>query len=164
MEDDIKLVNAFGNRASIVSEIMKTEEVFKNRLDRHGSSEVSTLIIYNGKVAGFVNLVREKRNYEMFFLDMVILEEYRHKKIGKKVFELLQSYNFKDPIIAETKIDNIGANKTAKEACIQIATIDDRNIYLVQKERIKEFIDKGYMEKLAKHFEKDTDKKMIRII
>ena len=60
--------------------------------------------------------------------------------------------------------DNIGANKTAKEACIQIATIDDRNIYLVQKDRIEEFIDKGYMEKLAKHFEKDTDKKMIRII
>ena len=48
MKEDIRLVNAFGDRASIVSEIMKTEEVFKNRLDRHGSSEVSTLIIYNG--------------------------------------------------------------------------------------------------------------------
>ena len=162
MEDKVELTDAFGEKAFIIQFLMKQTEVFKDRMDRLRSSEVSTLIMVNDEVAGFVNLVRENRNYDFLFLDMFILEEYRSRKIGSKVFEILQNEGIKDMIIAETKQSNISANKTANNCCVKLGCFEDRNIYLVQKDRLEEFIDNNYMEKLAKHYEKDSVKKLIR--
>lgn len=158
----VRLSDASGSRIARIREMMGSEEVFKNRKDRQRLSEISAIILADYKEAGFVNLVRENKSESFLFLDMVILEEYRNKGVGKKVFEILQSFGIYSLIFAAAKIDNIAANKTAEEVCIRVATIDDNNIYLVQKDRYDEFITHNYMSELYEHYEREKSKRLIK--
>ena len=154
MEDKIKKVmlsDAIGSRYKRIREMMKNEEFFKDKLERQHLCEISALILADYKEAGFVNLIRMNRNDNFLFLDMVILEEYRNKGLGKEVFKILQMRGFYNLIFAAANVNNIGANKTAEEVCLKVGTINEDNIYLVQKERYTEFISGNYLERIKKH-------------
>jgi predicted acetyltransferase len=134
---------------------MNNEAEFKDRTNRQKLSEISALIVADNEKAGFVNLIRANRNDNFLFLDMVIVEKFRKKGLGKKVFNIIQGYGFHNLIFAATKIDNIAANKTAEEVCLKVATIEDENIYLVQKDRYEEFIGNDYMSKIVEYYSKE---------
>lgn len=156
---EIILKNAFNNEdTSKIFDMMNNEEgindIFRNRLDRLMTSEYSRLIIYDYEEIGFVNLVREKCDENFLFLDMGIKEAYRGKGIGKRILKKLVKIDFEDFIIIETKEDNESAVVSAKQVGCYLTTIAGKNYYLLQRDRLEEFIDFDGMSKLAQHLEK----------
>lgn len=130
--------------------------LFGHRWDRMFSGIYTYLITYNDKDAGFLNVLYEKDDYNFLVVDIGIKKRYRGKGIATKAMQLLREKNIEKFIIAETKKDNLGANKSLQNTSIQVAESDQFNYYLIQKERIEEFIDKDYLEKLANHYQEEN--------
>lgn len=137
-------------------------EVFGGRFDRIIATCISWMIKDKDKNIGFINLVEEKVNHNFLFLDMGIIKEYRGKGYGKRflkeVQELVEKSNLPF-ILMETRKTNDNANCVGKDIGCFLTEIEDRNIYLLQRSRLQEFIDTNQMEELAKHFTKENDKR-----
>lgn len=149
--------------------LMNTEEgireIFGGRDDRLMTASNSWLIKANDNNIGFINLVTEKANYNFLFLDMGIIKAYRGKGYGKKFLEEVQHITEREEdfpyVLMETKQDNDNANGISKGVGCYLTTFGDRNVYLLQKSRLQEFIDTNQMEELAKHYEMGNSKKAI---
>lgn len=149
--------------------MMNTEdgikEIFGDRQDRLMTTVISWLITANSNHIGFINLVEEKADHNFLFLDMGIIKAYRGKGYGKKFLEEVKQIVEKEKdfpyVLMETKQDNDNANGISKGIGCYLTSFDDRNIYLLQKSRLQEFIDTNQMEELAKHYEKKSSKKDI---
>ena len=137
-------------------------DIFLYKEDRITNSAYAAIIEYDNKDVGFVSVLNEKGDYNFFTIDMGILKEYRSKGIGKEVLEIIKEIPCKDFIIGETRKSNIGANKTTSSVGILIAESDKYNYYLLQKERIEEFIEKDGLEKLANHYNSSKNKLKIK--
>lgn len=140
------------------------KDVFRGKNDRLNTTSVSWMIEADNKNIGFINLVVEKANYNFLFLDMGIIKDYRGKGYGKKflkeVQELVEDSDL-PYVLMETKKDNINANIAAREMTCFITEVEDRNVYLLQKSRLQEFIDSNQMEELAKHYDNPSKKKQL---
>ena len=139
-------------------------DVFVGRTDRIINADISWMIQAGNKNIGFINLVVEKCNYNYLFLDMGIIKEYRGKGYGKKFLTEVQQLveaNDLPFVLMETTKDNNNANGVGKGIGCFITEVGDRNIYLLQKSRLQEFIDSNQMEELAKHYGKENCKKAI---
>lgn len=169
MENIILKQAQVGEDFDIIIDLMNNadgiKEVFRGRTDRLITSPYSFLIQHEDEVIGFLNLVIEKNNENFLFLDAGIIKEYRSKGIGKLVLceikELLEENDIDTYVLIETEQKNIGANKSANEVGCYLMEIRDRNIYLLQKERIEEFVDNDYFEKLTDHYDKPNKKNMM---
>lgn len=147
--------------------MMNTEdgikEIFSDRQDRLMTTAISWLITANSNHIGFINLVEEKAEHNFLFLDMGIIKEYRGKGYGKKFLEEVKQIVEKEKdfpfILMETRKANDNANCIGKDIGCFLTEIEDRNIYLLQRSRLQEFIDANQMEELAKHFTKENDKR-----
>ena len=64
-------------------------------------------------------------------------------------------------VLMETRCNNDSANGVSKSVGCYLTTFGDRNVYLLQKSRLQEFIDTNQMEELAKHYEIENSKKAI---
>ena len=150
-------------------DLMNTEEgikeIFGNRIDRIMTSAYRFLIKYSEKIIGFINLVVEDNNKRFLFIDMGIKKEYRGKGIGtasiKKLKELLKENNIDTYVIGETKVTNKGGNQVIDNNGCLLMKFEDKNIYLLQNERAKEFIDDNSYDKLKEHFNKQYKKNKI---
>lgn len=149
--------------------MMNTEEgireIFGGRNDRLMTAKNSWLIKANDNNIGFINLVTEKANSNFLFLDMGIIKAYRGKGYGKKFLEEVQHITEKEEdftyVLMETRCNNDSANGISKSVGCYLTTLGDRNVYLLQKSRLQEFIDTNQMEELAKHYEMENSKKAI---
>lgn len=148
--------------------LMNTEEgireIFGGRDDRLMTASNSWLIKANDNNIGFINLVTEKANHKFLFLDMGIVKAYRGKGYGKKFLEEVQSEVENSNltyVLMETRQDNDSANGVSKSVGCYLTTFGDRNVYLLQKSRLQEFIDTNQMEELAKHYEMENSKSAI---
>ena len=148
--------------------LMNTEEgireIFGGRYDRLMTAKNSWLIKANDNNIGFINLVTEKANHKFLFLDMGIVKAYRGKGYGKKFLEEVQSEVENSNltyVLMETRQDNDSANGVSKSVGCYLTTFGDRNVYLLQKSRLQEFIDTNQMEELAKHYEMENSKSAI---
>lgn len=149
--------------------MMNTEEgireIFGGRDDRIMTAKSSWLIKANDNNIGFINLVTEKANSNFLFLDMGIIKAYRGKGYGKKFLEEVQHITERKEdytyVLMETRCNNDSANGISKSVGFYLTTFDDRNVYLLQKSRLQEFIDTNQMEELAKHYEMENSKKAI---
>ena len=140
------------------------KDVFRQRTDRLNTTSVSWMIQAGNKTIGFINLVVEKANYDYLFLDMGIIKDYRGKGYGKKFLQEVQNlveHSDLPYVLMETKKNNINANIAAEDIACLITEVEDRNVYLLQKSRLQEFIDTNQMEKLAEHFDKTSHKKQL---
>ena len=137
-------------------------KIFLSKEERIKYSSYAAIIEYNGEDVGFVSILNEKADYNFLTLDMGILNEYRGKGIGKEVLEMIKKIPCEDFIIGETRKSNIGANKTTSSVGILVAESDEFNYYLLQKERIEEFIEKDGLEKLANHYNSSKNKLKIK--
>lgn len=136
-------------------------EVFRNRIDRLASSRFSFMIRKNNKDIGFANLVIEKGNQYFYFLDIGLKEEYRNKGVGTEVLEKLHDMEFDRFVLLEVRNDNEAANISIGKVGVKIFTIGNINYYLLQQERVIEFIDGDYLEKLADHVSIKSKKNLI---
>ena len=141
---------------NILSSDRDITRLFGNRWDRMLMGSFTYLITCNDKDAGFINVLFEKDDYNFLVVDIGIKKKYRGKGVATKAMQLLKEKNIDKFIIAETTKKNIGANKSLQNVAIQVAESDDFNYYLVQKERIEEFIDNDYLEKLADHYQEEN--------
>lgn len=135
-------------------------EVFNGRGDRLATSHKVYIIMNDNQEVGFANLVVEKQNYNFYFLDMGIKENYRGNGIATEVLQTLKNINCK-PIIIETRENNTLANCSAERIGCMLMSKDNKNYYLLQKERYNEFIDNGYLDKLTEHLNEDKDKRFL---
>ena len=76
----------------------------------------------------------------IYFLDMGIKKEYRNKKIAQAICEEIIKLSLPEFIIAETKVTNIGANKSLAPYSSLIHNVEDINYYLLDKNRKQEFL------------------------
>lgn len=145
----------------LMMEEVGIKEVFGGRLDRYMNSAYSYIISASNEDAGFFNLVVEKANTNFLFLDMGIKHKFRNQGIGKEIMEYVAASDIREPIIGETKISNIGANRIASEVGKFLFTLEDRNIYLIQKEKEEAFLQNNGIERLKEHFDREDDKSLI---
>lgn len=148
--------NCISNILKLMNEKSGIKEVFQGRNDRVATAMRLFTIYDKDKLIGFANIVREKQNNNFYFLDVGIIEEYRGKHIASQVLEMLKKV--KNYIIVETKEDNFLANKSLKNRTAFLFKQEDRNVYLLQKERYNEFIEKGYYDKLTDHYNAPNDR------
>ena len=124
-------------------ELMEKEkgikEIFHDKQDRVNSSVVSCLIKKEEETVGFFLLAKEVID-GIYFLDMGIKKEYRNKKIAQAICEEIIKQSLPEFIIAETKVTNIGANKSLAPYSSLIHNVEDINYYLLDKNRKQEFL------------------------
>lgn len=137
-------------------------DVFKDRIDRLASSRFCFIIRKNNKDIGFVNLVIEKGNQDFYFLDIGLKEEYRNKGIGTEILKKLQSIEFDRFILLEVRIENEGANLSIEKVGVKVAEYGAVNYYLLQKDKVEEFIDGDYLEKLDHHVSIKSKKDLLK--
>ena len=77
----------------------------------------------------------------IYFLDMGIKKEYRNKKIAQAICKEIIKQSLPEFIIAETKVTNIGANKSLAPYSSLIHNVEDINYYLLDKNRKQEFLE-----------------------
>lgn len=147
---------------NILSSDKEISNLFGNRWDRMLMGKYTYLITCDDKDVGFLNVLHEKDDYSFLVVDMAIKKRYRGKGIGTCAMQLLKDKNISEFIVAETKKDNVGANISLQNIGVQVADSDNLNYYLVQRERIEEFIDDDYMEKLANHYREENIKQLIK--
>ena len=168
--ENISLINAYNDRGALeiinmMNNVSGINDVFKNREDRVLTSAYSMLIMKDEIIVGFINLVVEKEDYDFLFIDMGIKPEYRKQGIGKYVINEIRKemneVNEEAYIIGQTKKNNKGGNGCIKNQACYIGDYEDTNLFLLQEEKVKEFIDDGYYTKLMSHLEKDNKKKQL---
>lgn len=137
-----------------IVELINSDEmiklVFGGREDRLYTASMLSTIYDKDKLIGFANLIKEKQNPNFLFLDVGIIKEYRGKHVASQILEELKE--IPKYIIVETKEDNLLANKSLENTTAFILKYNDRNIYLLQKDRYNEFIENGYYDKLTDHY------------
>ena len=135
------------------------QEIFNGKQKRLLFSPFTLLIRVNSENIGFFYLVDEQVP-NILFLDVGIIQKYRGKGIGRDVLEIIPDIHCSEFIICETKKDNIAANKNSSSVGVLVSETEDRNFYLMQKDRLEEFIDSDGLEKLSKKF-KSTNVKQL---
>lgn len=124
-------------------ELMEKEkgikEIFHDKQDRVNSSVVSCLIKKEKETIGFFLLTVENID-GIYFLDIGIKKKYRNKKIAQATCEEIIKLSLPEFIIAETKVTNIGANKSLVPYSSLIHNVEDINYYLLDKNRKQEFL------------------------
>ena len=144
-----------------IAELINSDEainkVFAGREDRLYSSSMLSLICDKDKPIGFACLVKENYDPNFLFLDMGIIEEYREKHIASSMLKALSKIN-KKFIIIDTSKRNTLANNSLKNNAAFIYEKGDRNIYLLQKNKKKEFFNNGYYELLKEHYDLQGDR------
>lgn len=165
--NNISLKQANDNDSSeIIMNMMNNEagikDVFAGKMDRLMSSQISLLIQQDNQNIGFVNLVTERCNYDYLFVDMGIIEKYRGQGIGKQVLTMISQLDTEEYILGETRTDNTLANGSVNGIGCYLATFGDRNIYLLQKDKLEKFIDENHLEKLDKHFTIHSKRDLIK--
>lgn len=143
-----------------IVELINSDEmiksVFGGREDRLYTAQMLSTIYDKDKLIGFANLIKEKQNPNFLFLDVGIIEEYRGKHVASQILEELKE--IPKYIIVETREDNLLANKSLENRTAFIFKYNDRNIYLLQKDRYNEFIENGYYDKLTDHYNAPNDR------
>jgi len=147
---------------NILSSDKEIRELFGNRWDRMLMGSFTYLITVDNKDAGFINVLHEKDDRSFLVVDMGIKKKYRGKGVGTKAIELLKEKNINQFIVAETKKENTGAIKSLDNVGIKVAESDECSYYLLQTDRVEEFIDKDYLEKLADHYSEENVKLLIK--
>ena len=164
-KNDLNSSQYYNNLYEIMDKEEGIKEIFGGRYDRAISSKMSWMIKANDKNVGFINLVTEKVNHRFLFLDMGIIKAYRGKEYGKRflgeVQKKVEESNYPEYVLMETKQDNNSANKISKDVGCYLTSFDDRNVYLLQRSRLQEFVDTNQMEELAKHYENGNSKRDI---
>ena len=128
------------------------KDIFSGKKTRLLFSPLTYIIEVDSKDIGFFNLVDEQVE-GIFFVDLGIIKEYRGKGIAKEVLSTIPSIKCSNFIVSEVKKDNIPANKVSSQIGVMVTETEDRNFYLMQKERLEEFIDSNGLEKLSKKFQ-----------
>lgn len=161
----VDVSNDYKEQCKIVT-MMKDEEgirdVFSDRIDRLVNSVHSFIIRKGNKDIGFVNLVIEKQNYNFYFLDVGLKNQYRNKGIGTSVLKKVQEKEFEKFIILEVKAENEIANASVSRNGVMVMQKAGINYYLLQKDRVQEFIDNDYLEKLANHVAIKSKKDLLK--
>lgn len=161
----VDVSNDYKEQCKIVTMMRDDEvirEVFSNRIDRLANSRYSFIVKKGTKDIGFVNLVIEKQNPTFYFLDIGLKEYYRNMGIGTTILKKLQDMEFDKFILLEVKIANEGANLSIEKVGIKVAEFDDINYYLLQKDKVEEFIDGDYLEELAHHVAIKSKKDLLK--
>ena len=150
------VLECFDEVLYLINNDLEISKIFKGRQDRLATSVMLSTIYHKDKLIGFANLIREKQNQNFLFLDVGIIEEYRGKHVAAQILEELK----KTPkyIIVETKEDNLLANKSLENRTAFMFKYNDRNIYLLQKDRYNEFIENGYYDQLIEHYNTQNDR------
>ena len=146
----------------IISSDKDINDLFGDRWDRMYSGVFTYLITCDNKDVGFINVLFERDDNEFLVVDMGIKKRYRNKGIGTKAMQLLKEKNIPKFIIAETEKTNISGISSLDNIGIQIAESPEQAYYLIQKERIEEFIDNDYLEKLNVHFGVEQIKLLVK--
>ena len=140
----------------LINNDLEIGDIFKGREDRLLSAAMLSTIYDKDKLIGFANLIKEKQNPNFLFLDVGIIKEYRGKHVASQILEELKE--IPKYIIVETKEDNLLANKSLEDRTVKLLEVNDRNVYLLQKERYNEFIENGYYDKLKYHYNLPNDR------
>lgn len=128
------------------------KEIFYYKRDRLLASYPSYLILNDGNIVGFINLVYEGID-NIRFIDQAIIKKYRNQGIGRESLKKMKLEFYKAYIIGETKKNNILSNNSAKEIASIIYEKDDINYYLFQ-DRKEAFLNSLEYKELLKHVEK----------
>ena len=154
------------DRATRMSKVISSDKeisnLFGDRWDRMYSGIYTYLITYNGKDVGFINILFERNDNSFLVIDMGIKKRYRNKGIGTKAMQLIKEKDINTFIIAETEKDNISGIKSLDKVGLKVAESEEQAYYLVQKERIEEFINNDYLEKLSRHFKVEEIKILVK--
>ena len=127
------------------------KEFYTNKLTNIITSRYTFIIKLNDTTVGLINLVREEDDNNFLFLDIGIKEEYRNKGIATEMMKFISTIPIKEYVLV--KSNNIYVNKALKElGCNKVYEHDFHNIYLLQNNKYKQFIENNVIEKLAKHF------------
>ena len=127
------------------------KEFYTNKLTNIITSRYTFIIKLDDTTVGLINLVREEDNNDFLFLDIGIKEEYRNKGIATEMMKFISIIPIKEYVVV--KSNNIYVNKALKKiGCNKVYEHNFHNIYLLQKDRYKQFIENNVTEKLAKHF------------
>ena len=150
------VLECFDEVLYLINNDLEIIKIFKGRQDRLATSVMLSTIYHKDKLIGFANLIREKQNPNFLFLDVGIIEEYRGKHVAAQILEKLKK--IQKYIIVETKEDNLLANKSLENRTAFMFKYNDRNIYLLQKNRYNEFVENGYYDKLIDHYNTPNDR------
>ena len=116
------------------------KEIFYDKKDRLVCSQAAILISVDNNDVGFLNVVNQGLE-NILFIDQGIIEKYRGKGYGREALQkLLDSKLFEEYLICETKDNNTLANSSIQKIGKFIFSYDDRNFYLLQKEKYDDFI------------------------
>lgn len=131
-------------------------KVFKEREDRLLTARMLSTLYDGDKLIGFANLVKEKQNPHFLFLDVGIIEEYRGRNVASKILEDLK--RIEKYIIVETQQSNFLGNKSLENRTRKLFEVGSRNVYLLQEDKYDEFVEKGYLDLLKKHYDEPSSR------
>lgn len=157
VDDKNKLSRILG----ILSDDYDTENICNK--DSFDYGQGTYFITFNDKLVGSLDLLHEKNDSSFLVLNINILEKFRGKGIGTRALQFLRDLGIEEFIIGEARKDNRGANKSIVKVGVKVAETEECNYYLLQKERLEEFIDNNFLEKIAKHFIKSKNKSLSKI-
>ncbi len=145
-EDDVQLIIDY----------TKKSKIFYTKVNRVLCSNVQTIIYKNGEAIGFLNLVDERVSGALF-MDIFIDEKYRGNGYASLAYKNLEEkFTGDEFILAETKKDNVGANLSLLKDGILIKEKDDTNFYLLNKDRVDEFLNSEAYNEFVRVFELDN--------
>ena len=126
--------------SELILKYMQESAVFFDKTDRFTGSAINCLIYKEDIPIGFLNLVDEHLR-DFLFLDILIDEKYHGNGYAAMAYQnFKRRYNGNEFIIAETKVNNIPANKSLKKDGVCIYSFNDLNYYLMDKDRLEEFM------------------------
>ena len=143
-----------------ITELINSDEainkVFAGREDRLLTARMLSTLYDGDKLIGFANLVKEKQNPRFLFLDVGIIEEYRGRHVASKILEDLK--RIEKYIIVETQQSNFLGNKSLENRTRKLFEVGSRNVYLLQEDKYDEFVEKGYLDLLKKHYDEPSSR------
>lgn len=157
MEDKI-YVSAVRDEEDVqlIVDYTRQSDIFYTKVNRVLFSNVQTIICKNGEPIGFLNLVDERVKGALF-MDMFIEEAYRGNGYASLAYKSLErKFTGDEFILAETKKDNIGANLSLLKNGTLIKEKDDTNFYLMNKNRVEEFLNSVAYQEFVRVFELDS--------
>jgi len=157
MEDKIYVLAArTEDDVQLILDYTKKSKIFYTKVDRVLFSNVQSIIYKNDEAIGFLNLVDERVRGALF-MDIFIDEKYRGNGYASLAYKSLErKFTGNDFILAETKKDNIGANLSLLKDGTLIKEKDDTNFYLLNKDRVDEFLNSESYNEFVRVFELDN--------
>lgn len=156
--EDPNTTDRYNRVMDIINNDKEINNIFFTKKNRFMLSQFTYLITVDGEDAGFINLLYEDGDDSFLVLDRGVIEKFRGMGIGTMALDFIKSQNFEDFIIGETRKNNNGSNKSLSKFGVMVADSDEFNYYLLQKEKLGEFIDSDGLEKLGKHYQTDKNK------